>query len=93
MLNKEKLEGEKVEQSLNELEKSKLYSLSLQVVLRDIFSFPAAFWLLSVVCLAYYVAIFPFISLGQVFFLKKYHFDGKSANFITGELTKNTRQI
>ena len=35
-------------------------------------------------CLAYYVAIFPFISLGQVFFMKKFLFDAKSANFITG---------
>ena len=32
----------------------------------DILTFPLSFWLLSIVCLAYYVAIFPFISLGQV---------------------------
>ena len=36
------------------------------VTLSDILTFPLSFWLLSVVCLAYYVAIFPFISLGQV---------------------------
>ena len=35
------------------------------VKLSDILEFPLSFWLLSVVCLAYYVAIFPFISLGQ----------------------------
>ena len=35
------------------------------VTLSDILTFPLSFWLLSIVCLAYYVAIFPFISLGQ----------------------------
>ncbi|TRY77914.1 hypothetical protein TCAL_07172 [Tigriopus californicus] len=50
----------------------------------DVLTFPPTFWLLSIVCLAYYVAIFPFISLGQVFFIKKYGFEAKSANFITG---------
>ena len=44
------------------------------VRLRDVTSFPVSFWLLSVVCLAYYVAIFPFISLGTVFFEKKFDF-------------------
>ena len=44
------------------------------VNLSDVKSFPPAFWLLSVVCLAYYVAIFPFISLGVEFFEKKFEF-------------------
>eukprot|EP00093_Oithona_nana_P014307 14307.XXX_1090838_1092743_1 [CDS] Oithona nana genome sequencing. len=51
---------------------------------RDVLSFPTSFWLLSIVCLAYYVAIFPFISLGQVFFMKKFDFSSSNANFITG---------
>eukprot|EP00095_Tigriopus_kingsejongensis_P003253 maker-scaffold69_size418775-snap-gene-2.22 protein:Tk03253 transcript:maker-scaffold69_size418775-snap-gene-2.22-mRNA-1 annotation:"hypothetical protein DAPPUDRAFT_59685" len=50
----------------------------------DVLTFPPSFWLVSVICLAYYVAIFPFISLGQVFFIKKYGLEAKSANFITG---------
>jgi len=54
------------------------------VHLRDIFSFPPIFWFCSIVCLAYYVAIFPFISLGQVFFMKKFMFTSKEANFING---------
>ena len=54
------------------------------VKLSDILTFPLSFWLLSIVCLAYYVAIFPFISLGQVFFMKKFAMTSKSANFITG---------
>merc|ERR1719266_2913205 len=52
------------------------------VNLRDIASFPLSFWLLSIVCLAYYVAIFPFISLGVPFFQKKFGFTQKNANFI-----------
>ena len=44
------------------------------VRLSDVKSFPPSFWLLSVVCLAYYVAIFPFISLGVEFFEKKFEF-------------------
>ena len=59
------------------------------VHLRDIFSFPAVFWLLSIVCLAYYVAIFPFISLGQEFFMKKFNFSTKEANFINGNKYKH----
>ena len=56
------------------------------VRLRDIVTFPFIFWLLSIVCLAYYVAIFPFISLGQVFFMKKFGFSAKEANFINGNI-------
>ena len=36
------------------------------VTLSDILSFPLSFWPLSIVCLAYYVSILPFVSLGQV---------------------------
>ena len=52
---------------------------------QDVPTFPTSFWILSLVCLAYYVAIFPFISLGQVFFIKKFQMDAKDANFVTGE--------
>lgn len=31
----------------------------------DVKEFPATFWLMTVICVAYYVAIFPFIGLGQ----------------------------
>ena len=56
------------------------------VRLRDIFSFPPIFWFCSIVCLAYYVAIFPFISLGQVFFMKKFDMSSSEANFINGRV-------
>ena len=31
----------------------------------DVKDFPATFWLMTLICVAYYVAIFPFIGLGQ----------------------------
>ena len=30
----------------------------------DVKDFPVTFWLLSVICVAYYVTVFPFIGLG-----------------------------
>ena len=51
---------------------------------KDVLDFPATFWFLSFICLAYYVAVFPFISLGQVFFMKKFGFNKSNANFING---------
>ena len=50
--------------------------------MKDVIGFPLSFWLLSVICLAYYVAIFPFVSLGVPFFQKKFEFTQKNANFI-----------
>ncbi len=38
----------------------------LQPRLKDMFLLPAKFWILSVVCMTYYSAVFPFVSLGQV---------------------------
>jgi hypothetical protein len=35
------------------------------VRLMDVKDFPAIFWLISIVCVAYYVAVFPFIALGK----------------------------
>lgn len=36
-----------------------------KVQLKDIKDFPLTFWLLTLICVAYYVAIFPFIALGK----------------------------
>lgn len=41
-------------------------SASTEVVkLRDIIGVDCMFWLISVICVSYYVAIFPFIGLGK----------------------------
>lgn len=54
------------------------------VKISDIKDFPVSFWFLCMACLAYYGAIFPFVSLAKDFFKVKFHMDGDSANFITG---------
>ncbi|XP_047495102.1 major facilitator superfamily domain-containing protein 1-like isoform X1 [Penaeus chinensis] len=54
-----------------------------KVQLRDIFTFPLSFWLLCVICVSYYVAIFPFIGLAKVFFMRKFDFDETSANGVS----------
>ncbi|XP_022246324.1 major facilitator superfamily domain-containing protein 1-like [Limulus polyphemus] len=54
------------------------------VVLKDVLQFPASFWLISLICVTYYVAIFPFIGLGSVFFMRKFEFSPTMANNING---------
>lgn len=50
-----------------------------QIKLRDIIHFPAPIWLICIICVAYYVTVFPFISLGLVFFKHKYELDASEA--------------
>jgi MFS family permease len=45
------------------------------IQLKDLTKFSSALWCLCIICVAYYAAVFPFISLGLVFFERKY---GKS---------------
>lgn len=52
------------------------------IALRDIKYFGTKFWLLCVICVAYYVAVFPFISLALVFFENKYELDAFTANTV-----------
>ncbi|XP_074658444.1 lysosomal dipeptide transporter MFSD1-like isoform X2 [Tubulanus polymorphus] len=52
------------------------------IKLKDIKDFPLTMWLICVICVAYYVAIFPFIGLGLVFFEMKYTFHPSSANAV-----------
>ncbi|XP_035233242.1 major facilitator superfamily domain-containing protein 1-like [Stegodyphus dumicola] len=52
------------------------------VQFRDIKDFPASFWLITLICVAYYAAIFPFIALGSVFFSRKYDMDQSEANLL-----------
>lgn len=40
--------------------------------LSDVKTFKVSFWMICVICVAYYVAIFPFIAVGKVFFMQKY---------------------
>ncbi|XP_031634922.1 major facilitator superfamily domain-containing protein 1 isoform X2 [Contarinia nasturtii] len=50
--------------------------------LSDVKTFKISFWMVSVICVAYYVAIFPFVALGKVFFMQKYDLAPEDANFL-----------
>ncbi|XP_051158231.1 major facilitator superfamily domain-containing protein 1-like isoform X2 [Leptopilina boulardi] len=56
------------------------------VRLTDMKDFGGIFWLVAFICIAYYVAIFPFIALGKVFFIQKYGLDPSSANVVCSML-------
>ncbi|VVD01759.1 unnamed protein product [Leptidea sinapis] len=48
----------------------------------DVLNFKPVFWLVSVICVAYYLAIFPFIALGKLFFERKFDFNPQDANTV-----------
>ena len=54
------------------------------VRIRDVFLFPLSLWLVCIICVAFYVAIFPFISLGKDFYMEIFHMDANEAGYITG---------
>lgn len=47
---------------------------------RDIKEFNLSFWYLAIICVTYYICIFPFVSFGTVFFKRKWSFDDAEAN-------------
>lgn len=51
-----------------------------EIKLKDMLHFPLSLWLLFIICVAYYCAIFPFIGLGKGFFISKYDFAPTLAN-------------
>ncbi|XP_054284429.1 major facilitator superfamily domain-containing protein 1-like [Macrosteles quadrilineatus] len=70
----------------NRREESARDNASTDVVrITDVKDFNLTFWLITVICVAYYVAIFPLIALGTVFFERKYDMtedDASHANSI-----------
>ncbi|KAL4647636.1 major facilitator superfamily domain-containing protein 1 isoform X1 [Arapaima gigas] len=52
------------------------------IKLTDVKDFPFSLWLIFIICVGYYVAIFPFIGLGQVFFIEKFNFSSVEASAI-----------
>ncbi|KAI4893440.1 hypothetical protein NFI96_011460 [Prochilodus magdalenae] len=52
------------------------------IQLKDVKDFPLQLWLIFIICVGYYVAIFPFIALGQVFFIEKFNFSPSQASLI-----------
>ncbi|XP_063061737.1 major facilitator superfamily domain-containing protein 1 [Engraulis encrasicolus] len=52
------------------------------IKLTDVKDFPLQLWLIFIICVCYYVAIFPFIGLGQVFFIEKFDFSPAQARAV-----------
>lgn len=55
-----------------------------KIEIKDVTKFPVTFWLITIICVAFYVTIFPFISVAQVFFQKKFAFDAGAAASLQG---------
>ncbi|OQR73863.1 major facilitator superfamily domain-containing protein 1-like [Tropilaelaps mercedesae] len=53
------------------------------VNIRDVMYFPVNFWILCIICVTYYVAIFPFISFGSAYLQNKYNMTKEDANAVT----------
>ncbi|RWS31064.1 major facilitator superfamily domain-containing protein 1-like isoform X3, partial [Leptotrombidium deliense] len=54
------------------------------IKLTDVRYFSFKFWMLSLICVTSYTAIFPFVGLGTVFFMQKYDLQFDDANTIDG---------
>ncbi|MGH0143759.1 UNVERIFIED_CONTAM: hypothetical protein FKN15_001464 [Acipenser sinensis] len=52
------------------------------IKLTDVKDFSISLWLIFLICVCYYVAVFPFIGLGQVFFIEKFSFSVEQARAI-----------
>ncbi|KAL1777729.1 major facilitator superfamily domain-containing protein 1 isoform X1 [Sigmodon hispidus] len=52
------------------------------IKLTDIKDFSLPLALVFIICVCYYVAIFPFVGLGKVFFIEKFRFSSQSASAI-----------
>ncbi|KXJ15043.1 major facilitator superfamily domain-containing protein 1 [Exaiptasia diaphana] len=52
------------------------------ISLKDVKDFPATLWLIFIICVAYYVAIFPFVGLGLLLFEEKFGFTPNEAGLV-----------
>merc|ERR1712127_9595 len=51
-----------------------------EIKITDALHFPFSLWLVFIICVTYYCCIFPFISLGKLFFISKFDFSPSQAN-------------
>lgn len=49
--------------------------------LKDMVSFPAELWFMFIICVVFYGITFPFISLGKLYFIRKYDFSQTVAGY------------
>lgn len=52
-----------------------------KIVFRDIFKYPASYWYVSFLCLAFYSMIFPFVAFSSMFLQKKFGLSPGQAGF------------
>uniref|UniRef100_A0A8D0B1D8 Lysosomal dipeptide transporter MFSD1 n=1 Tax=Salvator merianae TaxID=96440 RepID=A0A8D0B1D8_SALMN len=52
------------------------------IKITDVKDFSLSLWLIFIICVCYYVAVFPFIGLGKVFFIEKFKFSSQEASAI-----------
>ena len=52
-----------------------------KIVFRDIFKYPASYWYVSFLCLAFYSMIFPFVAFSSLFLQKKFGLSPGQAGF------------
>lgn len=52
-----------------------------KIVFRDIFKYPASFWYVSLLCLAFYSLVFPFVAFSSLFLQKKFGLSPGQAGF------------
>ncbi|KAJ6669405.1 hypothetical protein lerEdw1_008214 [Lerista edwardsae] len=52
------------------------------IQITDVKDFSLSLWLMIMICVCYYVAIFPFIGLGKVFFIEKFKFSSQDASAV-----------
>ncbi|OCT78665.1 hypothetical protein XELAEV_18029750mg [Xenopus laevis] len=52
------------------------------IKITDVKDFSLSLWLIFIICVCYYVAVFPFIGLGKVFFIEKFQFSPLQAGAI-----------
>ena len=53
-----------------------------KIHITDVKNFRANFWILSIICVMYYLTVFPFVGLAQVFFKRKYGLSDDDANSV-----------
>lgn len=52
------------------------------IKLKDIIHFPVQFWLIVFICAIYIASVFPFISLGKLYFIRKFNQTANSASLL-----------
>lgn len=56
----------------------------IRITPKEILRLPLTFWLLCLICVAFYCAIDPFVSFGQLFYVNKYHMSVYDGNICNG---------